>query len=36
MRDSLKDFIDQNRDDFDDKEPNQKGWDNIVPTFLIR
>jgi hypothetical protein len=29
MKDSLKDFIHQNREDFDDKEPNAKVWKRI-------
>jgi hypothetical protein len=32
MKDSLKDFIHQNRDDFDDKEPGEKAWSKIAST----
>ena len=32
MNDSLKDFIGQNREGFDDKAPSAKVWSNIEPT----
>jgi len=32
MKDSLKDFIHQNRDGFDDKQPDEKVWKKIEAT----
>lgn len=32
MKDSLKDFIHQNRDGFDDKEPREQAWSKIEAT----
>ena len=32
MKDSLKDFVHQTREEFDDKEPNQRVWDKIEST----
>ncbi len=32
MKDSLKDFIHQNRDGFDDKQPGEKTWGKIEAT----
>jgi hypothetical protein len=29
MNDSLKEFIHRNRERFDDREPNERGWENI-------
>jgi len=29
MKDQLEDFIDKNRQDFDDREPSEKAWSNI-------
>lgn len=29
MKDSLKDFIDQNRDSFDNRQPKQESWERI-------
>ncbi len=34
MKDSLKDFIHQNREDFDDKEPDEKVWKKIASDLL--
>ncbi len=35
MKDSLKDFIHQNRDGFDDKEPGAKAWSKIAATLPV-
>ncbi len=35
MKDSLKDFIHQNRDGFDDKEPGEKTWSKIAATLPV-
>ncbi len=35
MKDSLKDFILQNRDGFDDKEPGAKVWSKIATTLPV-
>jgi hypothetical protein len=35
MNDSLKDFIHQNRDGFDDKEPGANAWSKIAATLPV-